>query len=933
MDAARLPRARLEPPVVRAIARERVDRLLDRAWEVPLTIVVGPAGAGKSTAAGHLVERSASRPASTTIWYRAHPVDGDVQVLRDHLAAAVAHRTGVPCQWHDLGDLTVHFERVAPGQSVLVVIDEFDSVIGTDAERALADCLADFQPELHLMTLSRRRPGLNLSRLRVGDAVCEIGPDDLRFRSWEVDRLFRELYVRPLSHAEVAELERRTGGWVAALHLFDLATARLTPAERRAAIAHVGRRSGPDWDFLAENVLSGLSDELRQFLLEIVPLERFTAELCDELRGARDSAHRLDELLGLQLATVSPEAAGTIRIHEVLRAHVDALLREREDVEEVHKRYRRAGEVLERHGYVAEALVAYCRGEDWESVARLLGARGAEVAAQPGTWLLGVPSPLLEADPWLMLAVARQQRADGRVADALATFDRVAASSLSAAPAQLARRERLLLASFLDRSSRPTVAWVAALRDAVHGDHATAAALAAVTANDLLAIGLSRLLAGDVRGAAEPLRSARNRADASPTTVVAAEIALLVAGFLGGWAAPSDLASVDHAAAAIEVPFLSRLARAAVGLVTGSRAALDQVAAECSRVGDAAGRAVVDVLAALHEAWQGRPAASIETRLRVASVGLLPLTLWLDTLVALTSPSTGATPAVPTRRRVPRPLQDLAALGTLAARGRGEPQAVADRLRDEHGIVVPLREPPAPPPTRYHVRCFGRFTVELGGAPVDLSGLRARARELLRLLAANSGRGVHRDVIVELLWPGDDETSGGRKVHVAVSAIRSALDHLGGEPVVVRDGDAYLLAPERVTCDVEEFSAAVAAGRRALAAGRSDAAIEAFERALALHRDVLLPEDGAADWVVPRRDQLRDELTSAAHALAGLLIAAGRAGDAVAACRQALRIDGYNDPVWRALLDALQAAGDHAGHAKAVQDYERVLEELGVARR
>ena len=65
--------ARFEPPTVRTIARERVDRLLDRAWDVPLTVIVGPAGAGKTTAASHLAERSAG----PSLWYRAHAVDGD----------------------------------------------------------------------------------------------------------------------------------------------------------------------------------------------------------------------------------------------------------------------------------------------------------------------------------------------------------------------------------------------------------------------------------------------------------------------------------------------------------------------------------------------------------------------------------------------------------------------------------------------------------------------------------------------------------------------------------------------------------------------------------------------------------------------------------------------------------------------------------------
>jgi DNA-binding SARP family transcriptional activator len=539
-----------------------------------------------------------------------------------------------------------------------------------------------------------------------------------------------------------------------------------------------------------------------------------------------------------------------------------------------------------------------------------------------------------------MLAVARQQRADGRVAEALATYERVELTSLSAAPAQIARRERLLLAAFADRSSWPTLAWVAALRDAVHGDHTTAAALSPVTANDLLAIGLSRLLAGDARGATESLRAARTRADASPTTAVAADVALLVAGYLGGWAGPADVAGVEHAM--IDVPFLSRLARAAVALVTGSPTGLDQVGAECEAAGDHVGTAVVDVLTALHEAWHGGPPAPAAVRMRVASSPVRPLASWLDALAALGSPTTttmavpaGASPA---RRRTPRPLQDLAALGALTRNAgpdrRATGAAALERLRRDHGIVVPVGTVAAADEraSRFAIRCFGRFSVELDGEAVGLGGLRPRAREVLRLLAVNLGRGVHRDVIVEMLWPGDDEVSGGKKLHVAVSAIRGALDAEAADPVVVRDGDAYLLSTERVTSDVLELSTAVAAGRAALAAGDRQAAQASFARAVALHDDVLLPEDGAADWVVPRRDQVRDELMYAAEHLTGLLLADDRPGEAVSVCRHALRFDGYCDPVWRGLLEALRAAGDHAGHAVAAQDYERVLEELGVAR-
>src|SRR5262249_50784516 len=159
-----------------------------------------------------------------------------------------------------------------------------------------------------------------------------------------------------------------------ALQLFHLATKRMPAAERRAAIPQVGRRSGPDWDFLADNVLSGLPDDLQLFLLETAPLEVLTAALCDDLLGTSGSGRVLGELERLHLITPSMERGGAFRSHEVLRAHLDAQLVEWEGLDAVRARYRRASAVLAQHGHVAEAVRASGRGEDWASASRLLGA-------------------------------------------------------------------------------------------------------------------------------------------------------------------------------------------------------------------------------------------------------------------------------------------------------------------------------------------------------------------------------------------------------------------------------------------------------------------------------------------------------------------------------------------------------------------------------
>jgi ATP/maltotriose-dependent transcriptional regulator MalT len=53
-------------------------------------------------------------------------------------------------------------------------------------------------PQLGVLIASRSRPHFNWPRVLVSGALLEVGADDLRFRSWEVERLFLHAYGEPL---------------------------------------------------------------------------------------------------------------------------------------------------------------------------------------------------------------------------------------------------------------------------------------------------------------------------------------------------------------------------------------------------------------------------------------------------------------------------------------------------------------------------------------------------------------------------------------------------------------------------------------------------------------------------------------------------------------------------------------------------------------
>jgi DNA-binding SARP family transcriptional activator len=264
--------------------------------------------------------------------------------------------------------------------------------------------------------------------------------------------------------------------------------------------------------------------------------------------------------------------------------------------------------------------------------------------------------------------------------------------------------------------------------------------------------------------------------------------------------------------------------------------------------------------------------------------------------------------------------------------GLAEPEAV--RPPNGHGNVREGGDAASTdgvPPLE--IRCFGAFSISVAGRSLDLASLKPRPRAVLRLLAVNAGRPVHREVIQDALWRDADPEAGARSLHVALSALRRELEPAAGRgsgEILVRDGDAYRLAiPPGSRVDVLAFEGAMGRGRAAR--GHDDhLAATAYRAALAEYAGELLPEDGPADWVVARRERARADYVEAALGLAEILLA-HRPAEAAAVCIAALGVDAYHDPLWRLLIEARERASDRAAAASARASYARMLVDLGLA--
>ncbi len=458
--------AKVRVPVVSGLTRQRVHDRLAGVWDHGLGLVVAPAGSGKTT----LLARFAAASTDPVAWYRAEGRDESEAALLQHLEAAfVVILPGVARSWTSVEAASSALEQVAAGR-ILLVIDDLHVLESSPAERALERFIDYLPAPLAVLIGSRSEPAFNLSRRRVSSGLLEIGPDDLRFRSWEVERLFRDFYDVAVGPEEIARLARRTEGWAAGLQLFHLATRGKSADERRRILAGLGTSSRMVREYLTRNVLEQLPAELRSFLVKTSVLGVLSGPLCDRLLGRADGARNLEELERRRIFTIALDDDGTYRYHEVLRGHLESVLLEEQGEAAVRVANRRAGELLEAAEALPEALVAYCRAEAWEAAERLVAREGRQLADGSAPWLDALPAATFRHDPWLVLASARRHRAEGHWTDAIEAYQRAELGFGVAVPAQTCRRERLAIVPWLEAAPGPPADWSSRLRAALQRD-------------------------------------------------------------------------------------------------------------------------------------------------------------------------------------------------------------------------------------------------------------------------------------------------------------------------------------------------------------------------------------------------------------------------------------------------------------------------------
>jgi DNA-binding SARP family transcriptional activator len=178
------------------------------------------------------------------------------------------------------------------------------------------------------------------------------------------------------------------------------------------------------------------------------------------------------------------------------------------------------------------------------------------------------------------------------------------------------------------------------------------------------------------------------------------------------------------------------------------------------------------------------------------------------------------------------------------------------------------------------INCLGGFRAMRGKVPVrDSEWKSKRAKTFVKLLVAQDGHAVSRDIAMEMLWPDMDPDTLGRTFNSMLHRVRKVLEPKNGPggsaSCILHTEGVITLNKDLVRTDVGQLLYHLDASDRMRTSRKPEDVVSEYEKAFDLYEGDFLPEDLYSDWAAPMRDRLRIRYLRALEDAAGIAESSG----------------------------------------------------------
>ncbi len=484
-----LLRTKLRLPFTRPglVSRSRLQEQIAQGLNGPLTLIIAPAGFGKTT----LVSACITGCGMPVAWLSLDKNDNQAGRFLSYLVAALQgadHTVG-----SEAAQLLAASQQALPDVVLTSLINDLDSssrevalvlddyqYISSQAVHEITAFLLEHHPQtLHVVIASRSDPPLSLARLRARGQAVELRADDLRFSEREAAQFLNEVMGLRLDARSITTLEERTEGWIAGLQM-----AALSMRDRKDVPGFIESFSGTNryiLDYLLEEVLASQPPEIQHFLLYTSILERLTAPLCDFLLAVDNLPEPGDEAAPYSGSPAMRQSASILeyleranlflvpldderiwyRYHHLFADLLRARLQQAQP-DLVSRLHLRASDWLEQKGYLSDAIhhlfAAHEIGQAADLIERYGPARLAESDPSVLQMADSLPQEMILARPIIGLYQAWFLIIQSRIGEARPLLNDLMRQLAGADPASGQRWMQTVAASALAFLAPPTSA-------------------------------------------------------------------------------------------------------------------------------------------------------------------------------------------------------------------------------------------------------------------------------------------------------------------------------------------------------------------------------------------------------------------------------------------------------------------------------------------
>ncbi len=269
------------------VSRPHLLERLEKHRQRPLTLVLAPAGYGKSTLVSSWLE-SCDCPGA---WVSLDKNDNNFQQFLSYFLAAVrnifpdagrktlamVNASILPSVSLLVGSLLNELELIE--QPFILVLDDYHHIQDESVHDLLTQLLIHPSQSLHLVLVGRRDPALPIYTLRAKGQVTEIRTLDLRFTKAETAAFLEQMAGIQIDPSIVVALAEKTEGWVTGLRLAVLSMRHRGNIDPSLLEPQVDAQYV--MEYLFSEVFAQQPPEVVQYLLGTAILDRFCGPLCE----------------------------------------------------------------------------------------------------------------------------------------------------------------------------------------------------------------------------------------------------------------------------------------------------------------------------------------------------------------------------------------------------------------------------------------------------------------------------------------------------------------------------------------------------------------------------------------------------------------------------------------------------------------------------